>query len=209
MSGSLGPINGRVPLQAVAILVHSRKKNTTAESFLKNLKVVQNSDTNLHRRFFFQAFPLNKRGVWLCFPIYIYTWIFLLCVKIVPFHPKNVPKGRHFTSLEDPGIHVFPLYVYYINFHLPCIRTKILVEACCFPVDFGWHPYRFDKKKPGSPKNPKAWDLHLRQGRPQRQEQGAFTQQVQDLQFTSGTENGWLEYDPFLLEWPIFRCFYC
>ena len=26
------------------------------------------------------------------------------CVKFVPFHPKNMPKGRHFTYLEDPGM---------------------------------------------------------------------------------------------------------
>ena len=24
--------------------------------------------------------------------------------KIVPCQPKNLPKGRHFTYLEDPGI---------------------------------------------------------------------------------------------------------
>ena len=36
--------------------------------------------------------------------IYKYTWIFLLCVKFVPFHQKNLPKGRNFTYLEDPGI---------------------------------------------------------------------------------------------------------
>ena len=26
------------------------------------------------------------------------------CVKFVPFHPENIPKGRKFTYLEDPGI---------------------------------------------------------------------------------------------------------
>ena len=26
------------------------------------------------------------------------------CVKCVPFHPKNLPKGRNFTYMEDPGI---------------------------------------------------------------------------------------------------------
>ena len=35
---------------------------------------------------------------------YNHTWIFLLCVKCVPFQPKNLPKGRNFTYLEDPGI---------------------------------------------------------------------------------------------------------
>ena len=28
-------------------------------------------------------------------------------VKFVPFHPKNLPKGRNFTYLEDPGIVIF------------------------------------------------------------------------------------------------------
>ena len=26
------------------------------------------------------------------------------CVKFVPIHPKNLPKGRNFTYLEDTGI---------------------------------------------------------------------------------------------------------
>ena len=26
------------------------------------------------------------------------------CVKFVPFHQQNLPKGRNFTHLEDPGI---------------------------------------------------------------------------------------------------------
>ena len=26
------------------------------------------------------------------------------CVKLVPFHMKNLPKDRHFTHLQDPGI---------------------------------------------------------------------------------------------------------
>ena len=28
------------------------------------------------------------------------------CVKFVPFHPKNLPKGRNFTYMEDPGIYI-------------------------------------------------------------------------------------------------------
>ena len=28
------------------------------------------------------------------------------CVKFVPFHPKNLPKGRFFSYLEDPGINI-------------------------------------------------------------------------------------------------------
>ena len=31
------------------------------------------------------------------------TWIFQ---KFVAFHPKNRPKGRNFTYLEDPGISI-------------------------------------------------------------------------------------------------------
>ena len=26
------------------------------------------------------------------------------CVKFVPFHQKNLPKGTNVTQLEDPGI---------------------------------------------------------------------------------------------------------
>ena len=36
-----------------------------------------------------------------------YTWILKKCVKFVPdFTRKNLPKGRHFTCLEDPGINI-------------------------------------------------------------------------------------------------------
>ena len=37
----------------------------------------------------------------------IHTWIFQVCVDIVPFHqekPYQNSKGRNFTYLEDPGI---------------------------------------------------------------------------------------------------------
>ena len=30
-------------------------------------------------------------------------------VKFVPFHPKNLPKGRNFTYLEDPGIFIYTI----------------------------------------------------------------------------------------------------
>ena len=36
--------------------------------------------------------------------IYIYIPGSSKCVKFVPFHPKNLPKGRNFTYLEDPGM---------------------------------------------------------------------------------------------------------
>ena len=36
--------------------------------------------------------------------LYIYIPGSSKCVKFVPFHPKNIPKGRNFTYLEDPGI---------------------------------------------------------------------------------------------------------
>ena len=29
------------------------------------------------------------------------------CVKFVHFHPKNLPKGRNFIYLEDPGIMIY------------------------------------------------------------------------------------------------------
>ena len=40
--------------------------------------------------------------------IYIYICIpgSSKCVKFVPFHQKNLPKGRNFTYLEDPGIYL-------------------------------------------------------------------------------------------------------
>ena len=33
-----------------------------------------------------------------------YTWIFQVCKICAFFHPKKLPKGRHLTYLEDPGI---------------------------------------------------------------------------------------------------------
>ena len=33
------------------------------------------------------------------------------CVKSVPFHPKNLPKGRNFTYMEDPGILGIFIYI--------------------------------------------------------------------------------------------------
>ena len=42
------------------------------------------------------------------FSIYLFLNIFIpgpsKCVKFMPFHQKNLPKGRNFTYLEDPGI---------------------------------------------------------------------------------------------------------
>ena len=38
--------------------------------------------------------------------IYIYTPGSCKCEKHVPFHQKNLSKGRNFTYLEDPGIHI-------------------------------------------------------------------------------------------------------
>ena len=31
------------------------------------------------------------------------------CVKFVPFHPKDLPKGKIFPYLEDPGMHIYIL----------------------------------------------------------------------------------------------------
>ena len=41
------------------------------------------------------------------FIIYIYIPGSSKCVKCVPFHQKNLPKGRFFTYLEDPGIYIY------------------------------------------------------------------------------------------------------
>ena len=38
------------------------------------------------------------------FPDYLIYLDLPSAVKFVPFHPKNLPKGRNFTYLEDPGI---------------------------------------------------------------------------------------------------------
>ena len=32
------------------------------------------------------------------------TWIFHMCKICAEIHHKNLPKGRNFTCLEDPGI---------------------------------------------------------------------------------------------------------
>ena len=46
------------------------------------------------------------------------------CVKFVPFHSKNLPKGRNFTYMEDLGIHehipvpVDPMSVVSMNLHV-------------------------------------------------------------------------------------------
>ena len=46
-------------------------------------------------------------------------------VKFVPFHPRNLPKGRNFTYMEDPGIYVYTNYIHtvytlyiYISLHV-------------------------------------------------------------------------------------------
>ena len=46
-------------------------------------------------------------------PGYIYIPGSSKCVKCVPFHKRNLPKGRHFTYLEDPGIYIY-LYLVYL-----------------------------------------------------------------------------------------------
>ena len=38
---------------------------------------------------------------------YIYIPGSSKCVKFVPFHPKDLPKGRNFTYLEGPGMHIY------------------------------------------------------------------------------------------------------
>ena len=54
------------------------------------------------------------------FSISLYLYLDLpSAVKFVPFHPKNLPKGRNFTYLEDPGIYVTQMWfvVTVINFY--------------------------------------------------------------------------------------------
>ena len=34
----------------------------------------------------------------------IYTWIFQVCILLCLFTQKNLPKGRNFRYIEDPGI---------------------------------------------------------------------------------------------------------
>ncbi len=37
------------------------------------------------------------------------------CVKFVPFHPKNLPKGRCLSYLEDPGINNYSIYSFTVD----------------------------------------------------------------------------------------------
>ena len=50
-------------------------------------------------KFFLERHELTKNH------LFSDTWIFLLCVKFVPFHPqKPTNLGRNFTYLEDTGM---------------------------------------------------------------------------------------------------------
>ena len=44
------------------------------------------------------------------------------CVKFVPFHHKNLPKGRNFTYLEDPGM----------TWHDECLYVTFVPDVCFF-----------------------------------------------------------------------------
>ena len=58
---------------------------------------------------------------------YIRTYLDLPGVcKCVPFHPKNIPKGRDFTYMEDPDVYIYiHTYIYifieisFVHFHPP------------------------------------------------------------------------------------------
>ena len=54
--------------------------------------------------------------------LFVYLDLPFVCVKCVPFHYKNLPKGRHFTYLEDPGMYF--IYKKYNTFNeiasFPC-----------------------------------------------------------------------------------------
>ena len=58
--------------------------------------------------------------------IYIYIPGSSRCVKIVPFHPKNMPKGRNFTYLEDPGI-----YIYLCHHHECVLFNSFIIMSHC------------------------------------------------------------------------------
>ena len=51
------------------------------------------------------------------------------CVKFVPFHPKNLPKNRNFTYMEDPGMdymgHI--LYVFKSHIHI-CRKNSYIID---------------------------------------------------------------------------------
>ncbi len=68
------------------------------------------------------------------------------CVKVVPFYPKNPPKGRIFTYLEDPGIILSSLFwdvnVFFVFFQMIKIHTLRMcktssrqwrMKKCCCP----------------------------------------------------------------------------
>ena len=39
------------------------------------------------------------------------TWIFLLCVKFVPFHPENLQKGKSFTYIWKIQVYLITIYI--------------------------------------------------------------------------------------------------
>ena len=41
------------------------------------------------------------------------TWIFLLCVKFVPFHPENLQKGKSFTYIWKIQVYLITIYSHY------------------------------------------------------------------------------------------------
>ena len=63
---------------------------------------------------------------------YIYLFIYAYipesskCVKFVPLHLKNLPKGRKNTCLEDPGI--------YNKVHFHTYLGKVMVSSISYSI---------------------------------------------------------------------------
>ena len=69
----------------------------------------------------------------------------------MPFHEKNLPKGRNFTYLEDPGIDI-------ISFNLP-INLEVHLRILYFTSH---HPAPFCKATLGSSSQHPASQLNRR-----------------------------------------------
>ena len=72
------------------------------------------------------------------------------CVKVAPFHHKQLPKGRNFTYLEDPGINQCSInkwnHLIYIYYQFIYLYIMNILELIAF---FVWR--QWDTKKPLTP----------------------------------------------------------
>ena len=83
------------------------------------------------------------------------TWIFLLCVKFVPFHPENLQKGRNFTYIWKIQVYLITIYSHYSpqkkmdthTFYKPSfwasIRQILRVYVSVFVSSFLFRPISF------------------------------------------------------------------